>query len=82
MGFGMLGFNDNNLLQNKLYSKFGIGIILSNDYLVFNNFIVSFAYYPTIPGIGDNIFKSNAYNNNTIGLTEFQIGSPTIVPYE
>ncbi|HSD13183.1 MAG TPA: hypothetical protein VLB74_00900 [Flavobacterium sp.] len=82
MEFGMLSSSTETLLQNKLYSKFGIGFIISNDYMVFNNFILSFAYYPTIPGGGDHIFKSNAYKNNNIELPDFQIGRPEIVPYQ
>ncbi|ESU26271.1 hypothetical protein FLJC2902T_27510 [Flavobacterium limnosediminis JC2902] len=82
MEFGMLASSTEKLLQSKLYSKFGLGFVISNDYMVFNSFILSFAYYPSIPGSGDDILRSNAYKNNYITLPDFQIGKPEIVPYQ
>ncbi len=82
MEFGMLSGSTEKLFQSKLYSKFGVGFIISNDYMVFNSFILSFAYYPSIPGVGDEVFRSNAYKNNYIRLPDFQIGRPEIVPYQ
>lgn len=81
MSFGMLSGSTEKLLQSKLYSKFGVGFVISNDYMVFNSFILSFAYYPSIPGVGDDVFRTNAYNSNYIRLPDFQIGRPEIVPY-
>lgn len=82
MEFGMLSASTEKLLQSKLYSKFGLGFVISNDYMVFNSFILSIAYYPYIPGVGNDVFRSNAYRNNYIRLPDFQIGRPEIVPYQ
>ncbi|WP_177735562.1 MULTISPECIES: BamA/TamA family outer membrane protein [Flavobacterium] len=79
--FGMLGDQDH-LFSNRLYSKFGLGVLISNDYLVFNSFQLSFAFYPSIPGAGDNIFKTNSFKNNDFGLQNFQIGNPSVIPYQ
>ena len=79
---GMLADQNRKLFQSPLYSKFGIGVLISNDYLVFNSFLLSFAYYPTIPGTGDNIYKLNSFKNNDIDMLDFQIGKPTIVPFQ
>ena len=79
---GMLADESQKLLQSKMYSKLGIGILISNDYLVFNSFLLSFAYYPTIPGTGDNIYKFNSFKNSDIDLFDFQIGKPAIVPFQ
>ncbi|ESU24065.1 hypothetical protein FSS13T_20340 [Flavobacterium saliperosum S13] len=79
---GMIAHQNENLLKTPLYSKFGIGVLISNDYLVFNSFLLSFAYYPTIPGTGDNIFKLNSFKNNDIDLFDYQIGKPAIVPFQ
>ncbi len=78
---GMLSDENNVLFKSKLYSKLGIGVLISNDYLVFNNFQLSFAFYPTIPGEGDNLLKTNSFNNNDLRLLDYQIGQPTIIPY-
>lgn len=80
--FGMLGDDSTSLLSSRLYSKFGIGVLISNDYLVFNSFQISVAYYPTLPGFGDNVFKTNTFKNNNIELPDFQIGKPYVVPFQ
>jgi len=79
---GMLSDENDHLLKSPLYSKFGIGILISNDYLVFNSFQLSFAFYPNIPGVGDNLFKTNSFQNDDFQLLDYQIGQPAIVPYK
>ena len=82
MTFGMLGDAENGLKSSRVYSQFGAGIIISNDYLVFSSFQISFSYYPTIPFDGDNILKTNAYKTSDFGLQEFDFSKPKIVPYQ
>ncbi|MES2747799.1 MAG: hypothetical protein V4648_05440 [Bacteroidota bacterium] len=77
----MLSEEKTSVFKGQLYSKFGIGVLISNDYLVFNNFQLSFAFYPKIPGAGDNLFKTNSFKNDDLKLLDYQIGQPTIVPY-
>ncbi len=79
---GMLSDGNDHLLKSPLYTKFGVGVLISNDYLVFNSFQLSFAFYPTIPGVGDNLFKTNSFQNDDLQLLDYQIGQPTIVPYK
>jgi hypothetical protein len=79
---GMVANEDTNLYSSKVYTKFGIGILLYNDYLVFNSFQLSLAYYPTVPGQGDGLFKVNSFTNNDIKLPDFQVGKPVVVPYQ
>jgi hypothetical protein len=78
---GVIGDEDHKLYKSDVYAKFGVGIMLYNDYLVFNSFQLSFAYYPNIPGNGYNIFKTNAIQNTDIVLPDFQIDKPEVVPY-
>ncbi|MFD2601469.1 hypothetical protein [Flavobacterium suzhouense] len=78
----IVGDEQNKLYESKVYSKLGFGVLLYNDYLVFNSFQLSFAYYPSIPGQGENIFKTNSFKNNDILLPDFQVGKPTVVPYQ
>lgn len=77
----MLGDQGNNLLKGPLYSKLGVGVLISNDYLVFNSFQLSFAFYPKIPGEGTNLLKTNSFKNDDLRLLDYQIGQPSIVPY-
>ena len=81
MTLGMLGNQNDKFLSGKLYSIFSLGVLINNDYLVFNSFQVSFSYYPSIPYNGTNILRTNTFKNNDLSLPEFQIGEPTIVPY-
>lgn len=78
----MVADENSNLYSNKVYTKFGLGLLLYNDYLVFNSFQLSIAYYPTIPGQGDGVFKTNSFKNNDILLPDFQVGKPVVVPYQ
>ncbi|MGX7668309.1 hypothetical protein [Flavobacterium pedocola] len=80
--FGMVSDKSQTLLSGRLYSKFGLGVLISNDYLVFNSFQISFSYYPNIPDAGDNILKTNTLKNSDIELPDFQIGKPYIVPFQ
>ncbi len=79
---GMLSDENNHLLKGPVYSKLGIGVLISNDYLVFNNFQLSFAFYPKIPGVSENLFKTNSFQNNDLILIDYQVGQPNIVPYK
>jgi hypothetical protein len=78
----MLGNEEAGLTKSKLYSSFGIGVLINNDYLVFNTFQLSFSFYPTIPGQGNNIFKSNSFETTDFGFQEFNFGKPRPVIFK
>lgn len=78
---GMLAESNKSWNRNPLYSSFGVGCIIRNDYLVFNSFQISLAYYPQMPGAGNNIFKTNAFETDDFGFQDFQIGKPRTVIY-
>ena len=78
---GMLGNAADGFSRSKLYSQVGIGIIVSNDFLVFNSFQLSFSYFPSMPEVGNNIFKTNAVNTEDFGFQDFSINKPQIVNY-
>lgn len=78
----MLGNPNKGLLESKVYSKVGIGLIISNDYLVFSSFQISLSYYPTIPGTGDNVFKTNAFETTDFGFQDFELAKPRTVIYK
>ncbi|MFP9098660.1 hypothetical protein ACLI09_06360 [Flavobacterium sp. RHBU_24] len=79
---GVIGNEQHKLYDGPVYAKIGMGILLYNDYLVFNSFQLSLAYYPNIPDNGYNIFKTNGTQNNDITLPDFQVGEPMVVPYQ
>lgn len=79
---GVIGDKNNDLWESNIYCKFGLGVLIFNDYLVFNSFQLSLAFYPNIPGEGYNVFKSNTIKNNDIVLPDFQVGRPATVSYE
>jgi hypothetical protein len=81
MNVGVLGDESNKLFNDKVYSIFSLGVMINNDYLVFNSFQVSFSFYPSIPYQGSNVIKTNTFKNDDLSLPDFQIGEPTIVPY-
>ena len=79
---GALSNSNKNIFNSKIYSKFGIGVLINNDYLVFNSFQISFSYYPTIPFDGDNIIKTNSFENTDLSLPNFQLSKPAYILYE
>lgn len=79
----MIGDRDNSLnIGGKTYSKIGIGFIINNDYLVFRTFQLSLAYYPTIPGSGNNVIKTNAFETSDFGFQSFELDKPRTVLYK
>lgn len=79
----MLG-NENKGLSwsGKLYSKIGIGMLITNDYLVFRTLQISIAYYPSIPGDGTNVLKTNTFETTDFGVQDFGLEKPRTVIYK
>ena len=78
----LLGNEKKGLNKSPLYSSVVVGIIISNDYLVFNSFQFSLAYYPSIPGQGTNIFNTNSFQTEDFGFQDFELGKPRTVLYK
>ncbi|WP_396196152.1 hypothetical protein [Flavobacterium sp.] len=74
--------NNKALFDSRVYSKFSVGVQINNDYLVFNSFQISFSYYPSIPFEGDNLLKTNSFENTDLTITDFQLGKPAYIRYE
>ncbi|WP_245748194.1 BamA/TamA family outer membrane protein [Flavobacterium terrigena] len=77
---GMLGQKDIGFSKSKLYSKISVGVIISNDYLIFNSFQFSLSYYPNIPD-GNSIFKTNANSTSDFSLQNFELSKPSLIAY-
>ncbi|WP_159021888.1 hypothetical protein [Formosa sp. L2A11] len=78
---GMVADKLTSLTKSKVYSSFGIGFIVRNDYLVFSSFQLSLSYYPKIPGQGNNIFKTNSFETDDFGFQSINIGKPSTLLY-
>jgi len=78
---GVLGNESKKLYESQMYGTFGIGVLIYNDYLVFNTFQLSVSFSPNLPGRGYNVFRTNTLQNNDIILPDFQVGKPNVVPY-
>ncbi|MFC6248230.1 hypothetical protein [Flavobacterium psychroterrae] len=77
-----LGNPNDVIARNKTYSKLTIGLLISNDYLVFSSFQLSLSYYPTIPYQGDNVFKTNTFETTDYdGMQNFELAKPRAVDY-
>ncbi len=78
---GLISNEGENLTDGKMYAKIGLGILFTNDYLIFSNFQLSIAWYNTIPGSGENIFQTNTFNNKDYELMDFEFGKPELIRY-
>jgi hypothetical protein len=79
---GMLGNAETGFKKQRVYSQFGFGVLIKNLNLVFSTFQISLAYYPSIPGSGDNVFKFNPYKTTDFTLRDFEIGKPATVVFQ
>ena len=76
---GMLGNTGTGFKNSKVYSKIGFGVLIKNLNLVMNTFQVSIAFYPSIPGNGNNIIKANSFKTTDFGFNDFEIGKPATI---
>lgn len=79
---GMLGQDNIGFSKSKLYSELGVGVIISNDYLVFNNFQFSFSYFPNLPIDQTALFNTNSIKSYDLGLQTFEVAEPLLVEYK
>ncbi|NOU48283.1 MAG: hypothetical protein HOO86_14660 [Bacteroidales bacterium] len=75
----LLGNEKTGFKKSKVYSQLGLGVLIKNDNLVINTFQISFSFYPTIPGNGNNVFKTNSFETQDFGFSDFEIGKPATV---
>lgn len=78
---GMLGNEATGFRKSKLYSQIGVGVLIRNENLILNTFQVSIAFYPSIPGRGNNVFKINSFRTTDFGFRDFEIGKPATVVF-
>ncbi len=79
--FGMLGNEDTGFRHSRVYPQIGFGVLIRNDFLVVKNMQLSFAFYPSIPGRSNNVFKGNPFRTTDFGFPDFIIGKPEVVEF-
>lgn len=79
---GMLGTERSGFRRSPVYSQFGIGMLIKNEFLVISSFEISIAYFPFIPGVGNNLIKPNPFKTTDLGFQDGSIGRPSTVTYE
>lgn len=73
--------NENtNLFSSKMYSRFSIGFVANNDYLVFSRVAISLVFYPTMPDTGRSVFFANS-RQYSMDLPDFNYDRPRTVSY-
>jgi hypothetical protein len=80
--FGMLGDETSGFKHSRVYSQIGLGVLIKNENLVLNTFQVSIAFYPTIPGKGQNVIKLNPLETTNFGFQDFEIGKPSTILFQ
>ncbi len=78
----MLGDSSSSSKNNRMYSQIGVGVLIKNENLVLNAFQLSIAFYPKIPDIGQNVFKTNSFRTTDFVFRDFDIGKPGIVTFQ
>jgi hypothetical protein len=78
LSLGMLGDPVTGLRNSKIYSQIALGVLIRNKNLIISSFQLSFAYYPSIPGKGRDIFKMNSFKTTDFEFSDFEIGKPVV----
>lgn len=78
---GMIGDDVSGFRHSKVYSQFGLGVLIKNENLVFDAFQLSISFFPNIPGMGRNVYQFNSYSTTDFGITDFEVGKPSVVSY-
>ena len=77
---GMVGSQSKSFFEtDNVIARLGIGVMFTNDYFVFNNFQISFSFYPRIPGEGSNVFKSGVIDNKDFRLMDYDFSKPEYI---
>jgi hypothetical protein len=78
----MLASEPSGFSKSQVFSQFGFGLLIKNNFLVLDFFQVSIAFYPNIPGSGTNVLKFNPISSTDFGFRDFVIGKPSPVAYQ
>lgn len=77
----LIGNDTESFIKSRTYNKISLGVILTNDYLVFNSIQLSVSYFPVISNQGVNLFQFNSLRSTDFGYLDFEINKPRTVLY-
>ncbi len=80
MGFGIVD-DSYSFIDNKLHQVYGLGLLIRNENLVFDNFQFSVGFYPVFNGERD-IFKFNPVSFSNLQFNDFYLNKPGIISYQ
>jgi hypothetical protein len=78
---GMLADEVTGFRKSRVYSQIGVGVLIKNESLILNTFQISISFYPQIPGVGQNVFRTNSFSTGDFGFRDFEIGKPAPVVF-
>lgn len=78
---GAIGQEGNSLWKDEFFPKINLGVLVSNDYLLFGDFQFSFFFLPRVPGKG-SVFNFSSTRNEDFRLPNFNFRAPNVIPYE
>ena len=81
VALGWLSQKNQNLFKAKTNSKFGVGVLIDNPYLVFNRIQLSFVYYPNLPFDNKPAYEFNDYRNSMLPINTFGTDIPHFVNF-
>lgn len=81
IALGWLSQKNQNLFKAKTNSKFGVGVLIDNPYLVFNRIQLSFVYYPNLPFDNKPAYEFNDYRNSMLPINTFGTDIPHFVNF-
>jgi hypothetical protein len=59
-----------------------LGVLIKNENLIISSFQLSIAYYPLIPGRGQDVFKFNTFKTTDFDFRDFEIGKPANIAFQ
>ncbi len=81
VALGWLSQKNQSLFKAKTNSKFGVGVLINNPYLVFNRIQLSFVYYPNVPFDNKAVYEFNDYRNSMLPINSFGTDIPHFVNF-
>lgn len=80
-GVGLVGDQQNSVLNSKLYQVYGFGLLIRNENLIINTIQLSFGFYPNI-GTGGSSWQFNPGSIYDLHFRELFVSKPGIIPYQ
>ena len=79
--FGTIGNFAKMFPENHYYARLGLGFLIRNENLVFNNFQFSLSFFTSVSSGVQDLFEFNSFKSSDIGFGEFETGKPTLINY-